>query len=56
MKKKKLDYIYLKEKGELLGRQEIRWRNNKPVYVNDGEEIEIQMDTSKKYAYAKKII
>ena len=53
--RKLINSSYSEDKSELLGRQEIRWRNNKPVCVNDGDKIKIKMDTSKKYAYAKKI-
>lgn len=39
-----------------LFRQEVRWKNNnKPACIKDGDVIEVIIDTSKKYAYARKL-
>ena len=38
----------------LLFDQELRWRNNKPVCLKSGDVIEVEFDSSKKYAYIKK--
>ena len=39
---------------ELLFRKEFRWRNNKPVCLKAGDVIEVEFDSSKKYAYVKR--
>ncbi|MCD5384866.1 MAG: hypothetical protein LRZ94_00940 [Candidatus Pacebacteria bacterium] len=52
--KTNLKIIKTEVEGELLFRQEFRWRNNKPVCLKIGDVIEVELDSSKKYAYVKR--